>query len=117
MVSLGAGGWLTIFLLSSSCLTGLSLGLLGRALRFGLYCCGTTLRVRVFLTDALSFSSVPGPSGDRSNMPLMAAWGLVAGSAACCMQCIRCCPMVPVQVRSLGPPATTVGEWWRHHAL
>ena len=31
--------------------------------------------------------------------------------------CIRCCPVVLVQLQSMELPATTVGEWWRHHSL
>ena len=82
MVSLRAVGWLTIFSrllpyeLSFSSESIFLLGLPGRALRFGLYvstCCGTTFRVRVFLKyvlmDALSYSSAPGPSRYREDMP------------------------------------------------
>ena len=80
-------------------------------------CCGATLRVRVFLKyilmDALSYPSAPGPSGDRGGTP---RWGLMAGYAYC-TQYIRCCPMVPVQVRFMEPPATIVGEWCLHHSL
>ena len=36
--------------------------------------------------------------------------GLMAGTAACCMQKIRCCPMVSVQRQFIELPATTVGE-------
>ena len=64
--------------------------------------------------DELKCSRAPGPSGDRGCTP---RWGLMAGYAACCTQYIRYCPMVPVQVRFMEPPATTVGEWWRHHSL
>ena len=43
--------------------------------------------------------------------------GLMAGYAVCCSPYTRCCPLVPVQSQPAELPATTVGEWWRHHSL
>ena len=85
---------------------------LSRLLRPGWY------DVRVFLKyvliDPLSYSSAPGPSGDRGGMP---RWGLMAGYAACCTTYIRCCPMILVQRQSIELPATTVGESSRGGSL
>ena len=68
----------------------------------------------VMAIDTLMFSSAPGPFGDRGGTP---RWGLMAGSAACCTQYIRCCPLVPVQLQSTELLATAVGKWWRHQSL
>ena len=44
--------------------------------------------------------------------------GLMVGHAACCTQYTRCCPFWSLyRCGSWSPPATTVGEWWRHHSL
>ena len=52
----------------------------------------TFLRVHVFLkymaVDTSVYVSAPGPFGDRGDTP---RWGLMAGTAACCTQYIRCC--------------------------
>ena len=60
------------------------------------------------------FASAPGPFGDRGDTP---RWGPMAGTAACCTQYIRCCPLFPVQSQSAELPATTEGEWQRRHSL
>ena len=75
-------------------------------------------RVRAFLEymakHSLNFGRAPDPSGDRGGTP---RWGLMAGSVACCAQCIRCSPLVPVQRQSTELPATTVGESSRGGSL
>ena len=57
--------------------------------------------------DALKYSKAPSPFGDRGDTP---RWGLMAGTAACYTQYIRCCPLFPVQSQSAELPAATEGE-------
>ena len=40
----------------------------------------------------------------------------MAGTAPCCTQYIRCCPLFPVQSQSAELLATTEGEWRRRHS-
>ena len=58
-------------------------------------------------------SKGPRPARGRGDTP---RWWLMAGSAACCMQYMRHCPLFPVQSQSEELPATTEGEWRRRHS-
>ena len=74
----------------------------------------TSSSLKFVLLDPLSYSSAPGPFGDRGDMP---RWGPMAGSAAWCTPYIRCCPFFPVQSQPAELPATTVGESSRGGSL
>ena len=107
------------FIMGFSFLTGLSFCWGYMVCRSGLVStgCGPTLRVRVFLMYVPVLLKRPWSlRGSREYAP-HGCMVLMAGTSACCMQYVRCCPMVPVQVRFMEPLATTVGEWWRHHSL
>ena len=77
------------------------------------------LLVRVFLEfvhwDTLMFAIAPGLSGGRGEMAMAVA--SPARRALFLHSTPDAVPLVPVQLQSMELPATTVGEWWRHHSL
>ena len=63
----------------------------------------------------LMLAVAPGLSGGRGEMAMAVA--LPARLALFLPSTRYAVPLVPVQLQSMELPATTVGEWWRHHSL